>query len=251
MKNKILKSQIYLIILSACLMGIAQQPINLGFIAWIGLVPFIYVISKNELKNTIIYSFTWGFLYNLIVVFWLSQNIGTSKIAAFISMILAVLILSLNTVAISYIWFRIKKNNQYSIFLIPFIWVSIEFIRSFGILGFPWIYLIQNAEYVGIYGISFWIVLINSFLYWILFHNRKLNLYLSLCAVFVFPWLLGIYHLSQVNETSIDDYKVSIIQPNIGLSNKNAELEFSILSVSLIISFLTAKFKVSFIGFKL
>ena len=43
--------------------------------------------------------------------------------------------------------------------------------RSYGLLGFPWVfyansqtgylYLIQNVEYVGIYGVSFWILLSN------------------------------------------------------------------------------------------
>jgi len=211
-------------------MGVAQHPLNLGFLAWFGFIPFIHVISKNNLKKSILYSFLWGISYNLIVVFWLSQNIGTSRIAALISMILAVIILSFNSAIVTYLWHRIKKNNVFDIFFIPIIWVSVEFVRSFGILGFPWIslantqidyfFLIQNAEYVGIYGISFWIILLNTFLYYILFYNRKLKLKLLFLSIFIFPWLSGVYILSQIQESSVDDYKVSVIQPNISLSNK-------------------------------
>ena len=230
MRNQLFNNQFILILLSAILMGISQHPLSLGFLAWFGMIPLIYVISNTNLKNALLYSFLWGFSYNIIVLFWLSQNIGTSKVSAFISMIIAVLILSLNPVIVTYIWTRIKKSGSCDTFIIPFIWVSVEFARSFGILGFPWtslantqidyFYLIQNAEYVGIYGVSFWILLINTFLYYILFHRRTVKLYLSFIVIFIFPWILGMYYFSEVKETIIDDYKVSIIQPNIHLSDK-------------------------------
>ena len=55
-------------------------------------------------------------------------------------MILAVLVLCLNTILIVFIWHRIKKyNKDIGLFLFPFIWASVEYIRSYGILGFPWV----------------------------------------------------------------------------------------------------------------
>jgi len=213
-------------------MGLAQQPFsfNIGYLAWIALIPTIYVIERlNSFSKTILISFIWGFVYHISVVFWLSQNIGTSSGVAFLSMIAVVLILSCNTIFIFSLWYFFKKNNNsFNSFILPFIWVSIEYLRSYGILGFPWVniantqlnfyYLIQNAEYVGIYGISFWVVLINVLLYDLLFRGKIKKIYVTL--IFVLPFILGHYSVSQLVYDKIDNYTVSIIQPNVNLFTK-------------------------------
>ena len=87
-------------------------------------------------------------------------------------MIVSVLILSLNTVLILFLWYYARNySSKYSMFIFAIIWVTVEYIRSYGLLGFPWVslansqtnylYLIQNVEYTGIYGITFWILLVN------------------------------------------------------------------------------------------
>ena len=63
----------------------------------------------------------------------------------------------------------------YGLSLIPLLWVSIEYLRSFGPLSFPWINLaltqtfslslIQIADVTGSMGISFWIVVLNEIIY--------------------------------------------------------------------------------------
>ena len=62
-----------------------------------------------------------------------------------------------------------------SVVILATVWTCIEFIKSYGLLAYPWIslantqidylYLIQISEYVGIYGITFWIILINGLIY--------------------------------------------------------------------------------------
>ena len=102
MQIQLLNNRPLLVLISSIFMSIAQQPLGLGFVAWFALVPFIYILANlKNLKETICYSFMWGFLYHLFTVFWLSQNIGTEKVIAFISMFLSVLLLSTNTILIS------------------------------------------------------------------------------------------------------------------------------------------------------
>ena len=135
MKIQIINNKPLLLFVSSILMGIAQYPfsVNVGFISCFALIPLISIVyNEKSIKKTLTYSFIWGFFYHVFVVFWLSQNIGTSKASAFISMILAVLVLCLNTSLIVFIWHRIKKyNNDIGLFLFPFIWVSVEYIRSY------------------------------------------------------------------------------------------------------------------------
>ena len=100
-----------LICMSAVATGIAQHPLGLGFLSWISLIPLLQVIVRqNRYQGILKYSLLWGVIYHLVVVFWLSTNIGTNSTIAFISMLAAVLILCANTVIICSVWFLIKDR---------------------------------------------------------------------------------------------------------------------------------------------
>ena len=229
----ILQNNYLLVFISAFLTGLSQQPLGLGFICWFSLVPLLKVLSEQELfKQVIKYSVLWGFIYNLTVVFWLSGNIGTTQLIAIILMFLVIFILTFNTILIGILWYQIrKKYYKYSLYVYAVVWVSVEYLRSYGLLGFPWIslantqtdyiYIIQNAEITGIYGITFWILLTNIFLFRFksLFLNKKV-LIVSFSILFL-PWVSGylLYHNTDLND-SAHGLKVLIVQPNIGLSDK-------------------------------
>ena len=112
----------------------------------------------------------------------------------------------------------------------PLVWVSIEYIRNMDLLsGGPWtalantqldfLTLIQNVEITGIYGISFWIVLIN-----ILFYNWLVKPYLEnmikSALIFIFPWMIGVWLMPTSNDDSIRSMDIALIQPNIHLDQK-------------------------------
>jgi len=228
-----LKNNYILIILSAILTGLSQQPIGVGFICWFSLIPLLKVLSEQEkFKSIIKFSFIWGFFYHIVVVFWLAFNIGTAPLIAAISMLATVLILSLNTMLISGIWYKIKrKYSKYSLFIFAVVWVSVEYIRSYGLLGFPWvslansqtdyIYLIQNAQFTGIYGITFWIVLFNVFLFKIKSYINHKEIFLVFCGIILLPWIIGyrLYHNVELNNNP-DGRSILIVQPNINLFDK-------------------------------
>ena len=221
-----------LVFISAVITGIAQHPLELGFLNWISLIPFIKVLTQqNKYKGILKYSLLWGIVYHLVVVFWLSTNIGTNSTVAFISMLAAVLILCSNTVIICSIWFLIKDSVKYNLVIFSVVWVSVEYLRSYGLLGFPWVslantqtdylYLIQNVQFVGIYGISFWVLLVNVFLFNAKnYHPKSKQLYISL-FILIFPWIIG-YKLFQKYNYQISDDGLStlIVQPNINLYDK-------------------------------
>jgi apolipoprotein N-acyltransferase len=79
-----------------------------------------------------------------------------------------------------------------------------EWLRSFGPLGFPWINLaltqssylplLQIAEVTGTYGIAFWVVLLNIGFYYLvsLKNNRKpivLSIVLLIAVMGIIGWL--------------------------------------------------------------
>ena len=175
------------LIISAILTGLAQQPLQLGWIAWFSLVPFIFILNRIDSKKAYFKAgFIWGFVYYLTVVFWLAMNIGTTPLIGMISMLAAVLYCSLNIAVISLIMGFIKSYYAKRWFwLMPLVWTSVEYIRNMDVLtGGPWTSLantqldfhtlVQNAEISGIYGITFWIILLNVCIYnWIDRPDRK------------------------------------------------------------------------------
>ena len=227
---QIINNPIVLILISSLCMGLAQHSLNMGFLAWFSLVPFFIVINNiSSYSKAIKYFFFWGVVYHLTSLFWLASNVGTDRISAAVSMIATILYLSTNTIIIGVIWYRLKSYfNNYSIFILVIVWTCVEFIKSYGLLAFPWIsiantqidyfYLIQNAEFVGIYGITFWVVLLNGLIFRLVENNFKYNFYLPLLIVFIIPHIFGYFIYTNLDE-SYDDYQISMIQPNIKLSD--------------------------------
>ena len=87
----------------------------------------------------------------------------------------------------------------------------------------------QNIEYTGIYGISFWIVLINVIIYDLIksFSIRKLYI---LIISFCLPWLTGLVIQNSYDKPTAH-IKAKVIQPNISLSEKRTNLNKSLLSI--------------------
>jgi len=223
--------QYFLIILSALFMGLSQQPIGCGWFAWFSLIPLInYFNSNNSLKNKLYISFLWGFIYHSSIIYWMVFNLGTTELLGFISLILATLILSVNTLLIVFLYHIISKTQFSKVYyFIPTIWVMVEYIRTFSIIGFPWVSLAnsqvyyntlaQNVELTGIYGISFWLVLVNVILY-DLYKNKDKNTIIKLVIVFLFPWISGYFLYNSQKEDLSKGIDIVLVQPNIHLSEK-------------------------------
>jgi len=228
-------------ILSAILMGISQQPWGLGFLAWFSFIPALsFLNNQKSIKKIIGYAFLWGFIYHLSFLYWLSGNIGIDNIILkYFTMLLVSSFLALNIITIFIFYFIFKEsfNKSYIIYILPIIVVSIEYLRSFGLYGFTWnslsytqtdyLILSQNIEYTGIYGISFWIVLINVMIYDLLKDFSKRKSYIFLFS-FSLPWLTGLIIQNSYIEPK-DYIKTKIIQPNISLKEKRTNLNNSLL----------------------
>lgn len=207
-------------------MGVAHYPLSLGFLAWFGLIPLLIRLkSAPSFKSLLGIAYLWGFAYNLTTIFWLGTNIGTVRIVAMISMLASVLFMALNSLYVVVLWQMMKRW----IWGFPVAWTVIEYIRTFGSLGFPWInlantqtdYLLlaQNAEITGIYGISFWIVLLNILGLQVYENHSRKNI-LVYAVLFFLPWISGLLLLPDLSHPQSDPVSVAVVQPNIHLSEK-------------------------------
>tara|TARA_B110000438_G_C15772052_1_gene632358 strand:+ start:182 stop:1669 length:1488 start_codon:yes stop_codon:yes gene_type:complete len=226
------KKLIFGCIFSGFMMGMAQQPLGLGWLAWFSLIPLIFVLNECKTKKLSFFiGYLWGIIYYLHTIFWLAMNIGTTPFVGMISMIISVLYCSLNSAFICLIIFFFKSHyDRRWIWLFPFVWTSVEYIRNMDVLtGGPWtslantqidfLTLVQNVEIFGIYGVSFWIVILNVAIFnWI---DRPYTKHAFLMIpIYFLPWLSGLYLTPNPNFDNNKSLDVSLVQPNIHLFDK-------------------------------
>lgn len=227
MKNPLKLPYLYLALISGILTGISYPPVPLGFVAWFSMAPLMHVWLHATPRETLKYTFLSALIFNLITVYWIAFNSGTNIFAAFLSMFGAVVYLSLWISGTGYIFSRIRTRFRAPLFMIPFFWVTMEWLRSFGPLGFPWINialtqtaylpLIQSADLFGTYGIGFWILVMNIGFYSALkTGGRKLTPVLFLVVLVVTTWLYGESRLKMVEALpATKKLDIAVTQPNI------------------------------------
>ena len=223
MKNPTIRLQRYsLVILSALLLSFAFPPYHLGFMAFFGFVPVFYLLEGISPRSAFKWGYLWGVFFHIANLYW----IGTITISGAIG---AILFLALYFAFFMYLAaiFREYLGNK-AIIWYPFLWLFIEFVRSLGVLGFPWssmgytqtyyVTFIQFATVTGVFGVSFWILLINTCVYLLLKHWKnwqKSLLYAGLLAILVFlPWFYGKMTIPK-KEKFKQKIEVALIQGNI------------------------------------
>ena len=171
----------------------------------------------------------FGIIYNLISNYWIGTNSGAEFYVVFISLIFAVFYLGLFWAFAGYIYGHIKTTSNTYIIL-PFLVVSLEWIRSFGSLGFTWgnialtqseyIYFLQLLDFTGPYSVTFLIISLNLFAYFFVIKKKLLIEKFRLFVLLIlFVPLFGFYRVNKIKPTD-KSVEVVIIQPNIDPNKK-------------------------------
>ncbi|RKY79243.1 apolipoprotein N-acyltransferase [candidate division KSB1 bacterium] len=219
---KVLWKNIALSLLTALLLTFAFPPYQLGFLAYWGLVPFFYLLKNKTIKDALKWGYITGLFFNLMSLYWIAWTTIPGTLAA---------ILVLAFYFAFYAWTHVqlqKKLGKNFIFLLPFLWVSIEYVRSLGVLGFPWnslaytqsyyLSLIQYVSFTGVYGVSFWVVWINVVLFHILENKRSFRtlIWSLLLLIFLFflPWVYGKLTIPPADEFQ-EKIQAALIQGNV------------------------------------
>lgn len=173
-----------LALISGTLLGLAYPPTHLGFLAWVGFIPLFIVWERDTPKQAMINSYLAGTWSHLLSLYWIGLNSGASVGVVLLSLIGAVLYLGLYWAVLGRLASTWLKSNHSTIWLWPFLWVAMEWIRSFGPLGFPWanlaltqadyLLLLQILDRTGAYGLSFILVIVNL-LFWQEWKSRQIR----------------------------------------------------------------------------
>ncbi len=161
--------------LSGIVLALAFPKVDLSFLAWIAFIPLFWIIHTRTPQQAFGYGFAAGMGFYLCTVYWVVHTIGLySNIPPLIAvgpLLLMCMILASYTGAFA-AGLRFYQQRGGSIILIgPVLWVTLEWLRSFFFIGFPWVSLgysqypqlnlIQFAEFTGIYGVSALVIFVN------------------------------------------------------------------------------------------
>ncbi len=202
---------------SAVLCSLSFHPIGCYFLAWIGLVPLLFAIDSMRPADGFRTGIVFGFIFSLCSLFWL----------VFLQIDINIKILMLFGLVLLFLYFGIWYGTAVllarltSLWLLPFAFAGLDFLRSLGELGFPWLcfgysqarypVIMQQASIYGVFGVTFWLVLVNVLVYKTV-KMKRLKYAALLIAVFGLPLLYGGIRMRPPAGTPV---LVGVVQPNI------------------------------------
>jgi apolipoprotein N-acyltransferase len=151
--------------------------VGLWPVAWVALVPLLLALKDVRPAVAARLGLIAGMVHYVSLLYWVIIVLGRyGNLSLWVSipaLILLALYMScylvLFCVIISRVWIH---REMLVVWVGPLLWVGLDFIRSFLFSGFPWqdlgysqykaLLLIQTADLIGHYGITFHIVLVNS-----------------------------------------------------------------------------------------
>jgi len=232
---------LFLSLLSGILLVLSFPNFDLEFLAWFALVPLFYAVEEKSLWSSFKLGFLTGLISFLGILYWIIVAVHTYGnvpliLSGFILLLLVgYLSLFIGTFTFLYRFIQTRLGWQ-TILLAPLLWVSLEYLRSFFLTGFPWASLghsqymnlpfIQMADITGVYGLSFVIILVNASLYKVILQWSKRTFPLREIAITILLLLgsliYGYLRMGAVDRQTIQNpsLKIGLVQGNIDQSIK-------------------------------
>ncbi len=152
--------------LSGVLLYLSFPPVDMWWLSFVALVPLLVILpmTRSQLVAAF-YGGVAGLLFYVPALFWLaSVTVGGW-------LLLAVYLTGYFCLFGAVARLLSGRAKRAYPFLLPFIWVGLEFIRATAFTGFPWFLygytqyrfqlLLQSASVLGAYGLSFLLVFVN------------------------------------------------------------------------------------------
>lgn len=203
------------------------EPHGLGFLAYFIFIPFILFSGVVDGKGRhLLNSFVFGFSYFMGTLYWIALLDSEQILLPWLRLPAAAaasLYLSVFIILAGFLMRRsIIAGLPYQV-AIPMVWGGVEYLRSLGVLGFPWgsiaysqtpyAAVIQQAALVGTYGMSAWIVLVNALIVW-LATSRNRAAFAALLIALAVPIIAGRVVLMRADYS--EGPRATLIQPDIG-----------------------------------
>ena len=167
--------------LSGIFLILSFPQFHLGLLAWISLVPLLLSCRNTSPRRAFLFGWITGIIAFSGIVYWIVIAMHQHGNIPFLPSVLILLLFATYLglfvgIFSTLMSFFLQYFPRPSILVLvaPSVWVSLEILRTHLFTGFPWALLgysqyqwlsiIQIADITGVYGVSFLIVLINTFL---------------------------------------------------------------------------------------
>lgn len=228
-------------ILSGVMLTASFPPGKLSFLAWFAIVPLLKSLERGSPFLAFKLGFIAGTAHYLTLIYWITTVLGhygnLNSLLTFSIFLLLCFYLALYPALFCSLTSCLKDSGIDLVLMAGF-WVSLEFVRAKLLTGFPWcllgytqykhIGLIQIADLCGVYGLSFFIILLNGLIFRLFFKGSFKNkafpkwetLVTALIAGGIFGY--GQYCLSadKMKKQYHKNIKAATIQGNINQSVK-------------------------------
>lgn len=170
--------RIVLAVTSGALLGLSFPPLPFSLLALVGFLPLLILFEEVEgTWRQLRYAYLAFLVFNAITLYWVGGFVDARD--GFLMLAGGLLVLLHPFFFLIPVWFylivRKRLSLDWALVAFPFLWVGFEYAHALGQIAFPWITLgnsqaldpsrIQYVEWTGVYGVSFWIVLLNVLLF--------------------------------------------------------------------------------------
>jgi len=219
--------------LSGLLLAASFPSLGYSFLAWFALVPLLFALRDQTVRTGLWLSGSFGLVFFCCTVYWVTNSVhfyGHVPLlpASLITLLLCV-ILALFIVPFGGALVHIRATHPRLLFLAaPALWVTLEYARTHLFSGFPWALLgysqyrslpvIQIADLLGVYGISFLIVLVNIGIAEVLADRKRYRPLLAAAIMTAVVIGYGYYRLNAPEGAG--SIRIAVVQGNIEQDKK-------------------------------
>ena len=216
-------------LLSGLLLAAAWPVHGFTLLIFVALVPLFFVqqyLGDSGRKGMFWFSWLTFFIWNTLTTWWIWNSTAGGAVTA--------ILLNSLFMAVVFQAFHISKrwlfNNRRGFGILIFYWISWEYFHMNWDLTWPWLTLgnvfasrhiwIQWYEYTGVFGGSFWVILINILAYNLIrtvLSREKNRIIIDAVILFLLilvPLSVSFYLYSHHRETQ-HPVNVVVVQPNI------------------------------------
>lgn len=210
-----------------------------ALISWLGIVAAIigYAIFWRVLlvvKSRYKQFFLGFFWYALVQSVQLSWMLSTEYQGDYVYIVYAILAIAWGVqfgfVSLVLAW---KPLSLRRVFVVAALWTLMEWLRVFILSGYWWNpagmalsgngYMMQGASLVGVYGLTFWVMLTNLLLL-LVWQRRSIKVCWLWVGVAFVPFIFGVchvmYHTHQMKKWEEPPFSVALVQTGLTLGEK-------------------------------
>lgn len=167
---------------SGVLLALAFPKVDWHVLAWMAFVPLLWLVRDQGPRRAFTLGWLSGVGFYLCTLYWVIDTIGLYSniphVVAVGPLLLLCAVLAAYTGVFAAGASLAADRGTTLLILGPALWVGLEWVRSFFLIGFPWVglgysqygflNLIQFAEFTGVYGVSALVMLGNCILFVVL-----------------------------------------------------------------------------------